>query len=307
MDNPAWPGSSAGAGMSGTTETRQAVVQAICFAKAPANGKGSTWYILQTDIGRCTGEIAWEPKAGERLKLAGAFKIYAGCEQFAFTSAMPDVPDDPHALLLYVCSLAHGVGKALQDQIWATHGEQWQSMIAQGKTEGIDGCGPQRLAAIRTALAATERDKECAQITGRLMLLGATEKLAAKAWAKWELQTLAIVEADPYALTELDNVGFVQVDQSVAVALGIVGTDERRMRAGVLYALKLANQQGDTLVLWPDLCSEACRCLGATPADVCAAVIAAFEAGLLVGYHDIEGITAAHQSRAAQTILEYLA
>jgi len=287
-------------------ETRHAVIEYVILEKPPAGGKGAPWYILQTDIGRCTGEMGWKPRPGERLKLTGRDKLYAGVLQFAFRTAIPDVPEDAHALLTYICSRTHGVGDALRDQIWEACGRDWQSAIAQGKTDGIEGLGAQRLAAIRATLAEVELDKECAQACGRLMALGATEKLASKAWRRWELQTIAIVEANPYNLTQLDNVGFVQVDQSVALAMGITGTDPRRMGAGVQYALRLRNEQGDTLVTWSDLQAEACKCLGASPADVCAAVVAAFDAGYMVGFADVEGIASAAQVSAAETIMAYM-
>lgn len=290
--------------MDDRNKTIAATIRRVIFAKPSNRPNEPAWYILATDQGKAVGCIAWEPQAGERVRLTGEWGTRGGDPQFQFAAAVPDVPADSYALLQYVCSRAHGVGDSLRVAIWDGLGESWLDKLAPA---AVDGLGHHKCAAIRDALYKARTESVRAEAIGRLLVLGASDLLACKAWAEWEIETVVTVERDPYILCQLDNVGFVQVDTSVAMALGITGTDPRRMRAGVLYAMRQSASQGNTLVGWDDLADEAQHCLrGATRADVAEAVKAAFSSGDLVPYPPpIAAIASRAAVRAAEGVLSY--
>ncbi len=275
-------------GMTTAEQAFHVVVRRVIYEKAAARGqKGGSWYVLATDQGRASGVMSWRPEPGERLKLTGKVGVYAGEKELKFASALPDVPQDEHALLTYVCGRAHGVGDSLRDAIWAAHGEKWRTAVSRRTLDGVEGLGPQRLASIAESMHAAETEGAKGAAIGRLLDLGASDNLAAKAWDEWELECVPRVERDPYCLTDLDNVGFVQVDQTVARALGITGTDPRRMAAGLAYSVKQTMSQGDTLLCWDVVAAEAARCLReATPQQIVTTCKELFEAGVLVAFPD---------------------
>lgn len=240
------------------TQTINIEVTRIFCSRPPTRPKESTWYLLNTDQGRAVGCIGWDVQPGERLRLTGDWVARNGQPQFSFNAAVPDVPVDRKALLQYVCSRAAGVGPALTTAIWDALGEEWPSRLG---VDAVEALGPKKYAAIRESLYKAQTEEQRAEAIGWLLALGATDNLATKAWNEHEIETVPRVERDPYILCELDQVGFVQVDTTVARALGIDVKDPRRMRAGMLYAFSQIVARGNTLVSWEDLRDETASCL----------------------------------------------
>lgn len=67
---------------------------------------------------------------------------------------------------------------------------------------------------------------------------------AAKIYSKFGDKAVKVVSANPYLLAnEIEGIGFKRAD-AIAQALGIEGTDLRRLTAGVLYALSHMTKEG---------------------------------------------------------------
>ena len=105
-----------------------------------------------------------------------------------------------------------------------------------------------------------QKSKEAAAVAA-LMGKGCTMNMACKAWSKWGVSTLGVVNADPFRLAELDGYSFRDVDLKVRANYGIGDDDKRRIRAGVLYSLRRLTDPGDTVVTWDALYRQACGVL----------------------------------------------
>ena len=218
---------------------------------------GDTWYILVTSAGTCKGRMPWRPKPGEQLVLQGEYSVYKGDREFSFSGAAIDVPTNPRDQLRYVCTRTPGLGPAAESLIWQHSGAHWHN-IEPGAVPRLNG---KLHAEFRLQIEAMLQKSHEASTVASLMGKGCTMNMACKAWSKWGLSTLGIVNADCFRLAELDGYSFRDVDLKVRAQYGIGDEDKRRIRAGVLYSLRRLTDAGDTVVTWEALYRQACGVL----------------------------------------------
>jgi len=248
---------------------------------------GEAWYILITDQGACKGKMLWRPADMETLTLDGEWAAYKGEREFKFTSARLNVPTNPREQLHYVCERTHGIGPAMEEEIWAKCGENWR-LIRDGEVQRMSGA---RLAEFYVQIEGLESKSEEARTISALMGKGATMNMAAAAWAKWGDKTLGVVNSNCYHLAELSNYGFRDVDAKVRVSYGIGDDDKRRIRAAVVYALRRLTDGGDTVVFWADLFRQAVGMLGGYDGLVSECTSELFDDGSLKAFKDSEGVS----------------
>lgn len=225
--------------------------------------KSGHWCILVTDAGTAKGECRWVPRPGEQLRLQGSWTTYQGQKEFKFTTALPDIPENPRAQLHYVCHCATGFGPALEQAIWDTYGEQWKH-IEPGEVKGVSDA---KYRAFVDAMCAMDKSQDYIELMTWMLSVGATQKMADAAWERWEGEAIAIVHDDPYKLAMLPNYGFKDADR-LRSHFGIEDNDDRRIRAAISYVILRAAQQGDTAVSWDNLVMEFKVLISTAPAMV---------------------------------------
>jgi exodeoxyribonuclease V alpha subunit len=238
--------------------TLNATVQRVAYPPpTTVTDGGEAWMILITSAGVCKGKMPWRPQIGEQLILQGEYSVYKGEREFAFSGASIDVPANPRDQLRYVCTRTPGLGPAAEALIWQHSGANWTN-IPPGAVPRLNG----KLHAefMLQIEAMTQKSQEAATVAA-LMGKGCTMNLACKAWSKWGVSTLGVVNADPFRLAELDGYSFRDVDLRVRAQYGISDDDKRRIRAGVLYSLRRLTDAGDTVVTWDALYRQACGVL----------------------------------------------
>jgi len=261
------------------------------------------WLMLKTQHGVCKGVASWQPKPGERIVLRGDWTVYNGERQFKFAAMLPDVPDDSRARLRYACEIAPGLGEGLADRIWTALGDGWEA-IQPGDVKGVTEA---RCMALREAVEYIAVNADKVRVAAAMMTIGATFLQAEKAWEKWGRETIGIVEADCYRLTELPRVGFRDVDSRIRQHYGIGDTDPRRIAAGIRYAIGLCLADGSTVCGWPDLRTQAVQLLGVSREAICGAVREMLVGGALVGWKASGMIAEARAAEAEKTIWRYVA
>jgi hypothetical protein len=204
------------------------------------------WYVLDTDRGKCTGEIGWEVKEGDILILSGDWTAWQGMKQFKFKSAMPDLPTDPKHQLHYCCKRANGIGPKLEQDIWERLGEHWMNI----KSGDVPKMTDKKLQNFKMSIEALEAETEKVNLIAFLMGKGATLNLATAAWGKWSKNALGIINANCYRLSDLPNYGFGDVDKGIRMQFGITNDDPRRIKAAILYCMKLLTKSGSTAIDW---------------------------------------------------------
>lgn len=258
------------------------------------------WLILVTDIGTCKGRMGWEPKPNERLILEGDWQVYQGKKEFKFSYAMPDIPLDSRAQLSYICQITTGIGDALEVRIWDELGEDWPK-IEDGDVKGMSG---KKLAAFRQSMEDMERNQIQVNTLSFLMSKGCTLTLANKAWEEWEQETIGIVQSNCFRLTDLDRCGFCHIDDGIRQAFGINDSDPRRIKAGILYALKQIENDGSTVALWERLHAESAQLLKLKKDLIFEAAAAMIKDGTIIGFRETKMVAAARDYLNEKLIYE---
>lgn len=191
---------------------------------------------------------------GDSLKLIGqnvTHKDYG--EQFKVESFEKIMPKTLDGLINYLGSgLIKGLGPATAKRIVKKFGDTTMLVM---KTE------PHRLAEVKgiTEERAIEICEEFTQkwelweIVSFLELYGIGANNAQKVYKELGPDSIKIIENNPYVLVDIVyNVDFKQIDQ-MALKLGISNNFNKRIEAGIKYALVTASTNGNTCVIKENL------------------------------------------------------
>jgi len=262
----------------------------------------TNWYILITNHGCCKGRMSWRPQDGESLILDGEYTTYKGSREFSFKTARLDMPTSPRDQLHYVCARTKGLGAAAESMIWELSGERWKD-VQPGDVPRLSGRVYENF---RLQMESLESKSEEARVVATLMGKGATMNLACKAWATWEDETLGVVASDPYRLAELEEYGFRDIDGDIRRGYGIGDSDERRIKAAVVYSLRRLTTRGDTVAIWEELYRQAIGLLGGYESEITECTRAMFHDGTLKAFKDMGGVALAADFRAENDIWDFV-
>ena len=264
----------------------------------PPPSKESDFKILLTDMGKCKGEMSWTPREGEQLKMVGEWEIYRGERQFKFKTTMPNVPEDPHAMLIYVCERVKGVGPKMAEAIWEKFGEEWDD-ATESSVPRLTGA---KYDAFDEARNAVTREKEKSQAIAYILSKGGTVVMANTAWDEWMKDTIPVVESDCYSLTKLPRYGFQNVDLAIRHHFGIEDLDPRRVRAAIEYAMRQALRDGSTITTWDILRDETARLIGAHYQIIADQTKVMLDTGILAGFPQVQMLCLSEDYKNESTI-----
>lgn len=283
--------------------TLSVIVNRVAYPPPTATTDGGeSWYILLTSHGTCKGRMAWRPSESEALVLDGEWAVYKGEREFSFKQARLDVPTDPRDQLHYVCTRTKGLGPAAEELIWSHAGPAWQG-ITENAVPRLSG---RVYAEFRLQIESLASKSEESRVVAALMGKGATMTMACKAWAMWEAETLGVINADPYRLSELEGYSFRDVDREIRRAYGIGDDDRRRIRAAVIYALRRLTDPGDTVAQWEALYAQAIGMLGGYADLISECTAELFADGTLKAFPQSKGVSLASDWNAETAIWEWV-
>jgi exodeoxyribonuclease V alpha subunit len=204
---------------------------------------------------------------GEQLVCIGAFSEHARhgwrFEVETFHSTLPQSAD---GVALWLMTRVSGIGRTFARAIVDHFG-------AENVFDALDR-DPERLREVRTkagraisrksverAIAAwrdvaTIREVETFLFTHRI-----SAGLAARLVRQYGDDVVALLQQDPYRLTELPRIGFKIADR-IARSLGVELDDPQRLRAGLRFVLEQAESDGNTFLTFGELSQNAARLLG---------------------------------------------
>jgi exodeoxyribonuclease V alpha subunit len=211
-----------------------------------------------------TGALA-DVQPGEVIDVRGAFRRHAKHGwQFAAEGVRVREPVGEDALLAYLGSVKH-VGQGGAGWLLERHGPEVLSIIDAdpgGRLREVPGIGPRRI------VAAVESWREQGGLRALRLFLdshGVPAAVAARVYRAFGAGAVEELQADPYALTQLEGIGFATAD-ALAQALGVPPDHPGRLDAGVMHALALAEDDGHCHLPRAELADRARRLLG-TDAD----------------------------------------
>ena len=200
---------------------------------------------------------------GQELILWGEYVNNAKYgKQFKANSYEVVPPNSPSKIKQFIGSgLIEGVGPVTAERIVKLFGADTLRIMEEE---------PQRLSAVKgiSAGKATAIGEKYAQIKDMqaaivfLQGFDITLNMAVKIYKHYGVGTVKVVQTNPYSLIEkIDGVGFLTADK-IAAELGHDYAGTFRVRAGVVYVLRLASDQdGHTFLPKSKLIKEVCKLL----------------------------------------------
>lgn len=198
----------------------------------PVTAAGTLFSVTPGDFLELDGEFVIHPRFGMQFKVSGA-----SVRQ----------PHTVYGIVRFLGSgLIDGVGEKLAARIVEKFGVCAIDIIesAPHRLAEVKGISPKKAVKIAESFDVIKAQREAIIF---LAGYGITVGLALKLYEVYGANTVSTVRQNPYVLVEdVTGVGFLTADK-IAQAIGIDMLGEYRMRAGLLYALKLAcEKEGNT-------------------------------------------------------------
>jgi exodeoxyribonuclease V alpha subunit len=182
---------------------------------------------------------------GESLRLSGRWASHPQYgRQFQVDTYTTVLPATIQGIRRYLGSgLIKGIGPKMAERIVDHFGEDTLRLIEEepGRLVEVPGLGPKRTAMITAAWAEQRAIKE---VMVFLQGVGVSTSLAVRIYKTYRDDAIDVVRREPYRLAaDVWGIGFKTADQ-LARSLGIPHDSPQRVKAGLLFALSLATEDG---------------------------------------------------------------
>jgi len=220
----------------------------------PENGFIIGTFLTENTIRPVTVKgIVYNNVVHETLNLKGNWenhKIYG--RQFSFREFMPVAPKSEEGMIRYLSSeIFKGIGKKTAQRIVNKFGNDTFKIIDSSpellsKIKGVNRKQQKSL------LNSWEEQRGLRDVMTFLRGVGISHSFAQKIYAKHGMNSIPLIKANPYLLTDISGIGFLTAD-GIAHNLGFDKNSPHRATAGLLYMLEQQVLNGHTCYPLPDL------------------------------------------------------
>src|ERR1700758_3065962 len=199
---------------------------------------------------------------GEFLRLRGRWSSHPRYgRQFEVHSYATVLPATAAGIQKYLGSgLIKGIGPVMAERMVAHFGVDIMYIIEDqpARLIEVDGLGPKRTAMITAAWAEQKAIKE---VMVFLQGVGVSTSLAVRIYKKYRDDAISVVRDEPYRLAaDVWGIGFKTAD-TIAAAVGIARDSPERIKAGLVYTLSEAADEGHCYLPAPNLVGDAAKIL----------------------------------------------
>ena len=195
-------------------------------------------FIEKGDSLKITGNFVERPEYGRQLKIETFEKL---------------MPEDLDSIENYLANgKFKGIGPATAKRMVNTFGKDVINIIKfePEKLSCIKGITEEKAIEISQSF---NENWEVWQIVSYLEKFGIGPQSAEEIYKKLGPNTITTIEENPYILIDLTvRVNFAQIDQ-IAIKMGMDLENDKRIRSGIKYALKLSTNNGHCAVLYENL------------------------------------------------------
>ena len=220
----------------------------------PENGFIIGTFLTENTIRPVTVKgIVYNNVVHETLNLKGNWenhKIYG--RQFSFREFMPVAPTSEEGMIRYLSSeIFKGIGKKTAQRIVNKFGNDTFKIIDSSpellsKIKGVNRKQQKSL------LNSWEEQRGLRDVMTFLRGVGISHGFAQRIYAKHGMNSIPLIKANPYLLTDISGIGFLTAD-GIAHNLGFDKNSPHRAAAGLLYMLEQQVLNGHTCYPLPDL------------------------------------------------------
>ena len=195
-------------------------------------------FIEKNDNLKITGNFVEHPEYGRQLKIETFEKV---------------MPEDLESIENYLANgKFKGIGPVTAKKMVNTFGKDVINIIKfePEKLSCIKGITKEKAIEISQSF---KENWEVWQIVSYLEKFGIGPQSAEGIYRKLGPNTITAIEENPYILIDLTiKVNFAQIDQ-IAIKMGMDFENDKRIRSGIKYALKLSTNNGHCAVLYENL------------------------------------------------------
>ncbi|MGB8467660.1 MAG: ATP-dependent RecD-like DNA helicase [Candidatus Babeliales bacterium] len=207
-------------------------------------------------------------QAGEQVTVQGSWVMHPKFgKQFQATTCVAQLPTTVVGIEKYLGSgLIKGIGKAFAKKIVARFGANTLTIIEQEpeRLATIEGIGTKRIDQIKHAW---HQQKAVSAIMIFLQEKDISPVFATKIYKQYGQNAIALLQENPYRLAEdIWGVGFKTAD-TIAHKIGIAKNSIQRVKAGLLFVLSQATNQGHLYLTVDQLKEQAITLLELAGAD----------------------------------------
>ena len=213
----------------------------------PENGFLIGTFLIENSIRPITVKgIVFNTHEHESLRLKGFWenhKIYG--RQFSIREFMPVEPTSTEGMVRYLSSeIFKGVGEKTAKRIVNKFGKDTFKIIDNSPKllSKVKGVGRKQQ---KSLLAAWDDQRGLRDVMTFLRGVGISHAYAQRIFAKNGLNSIPLIKANPYQLTDIPGIGFITAD-GIARNLGFDKNSPHRAAAGLLYMLDQQAQNGHT-------------------------------------------------------------
>ncbi len=228
---------------------------------------------------------------GERLLLSGKWEMKEGWGfRFVVDSFTVAEPDSLESLKKYLASdLIEGIGPKFAARLVSHFGENLLEIIREHPERllEVEGIGKKKAESICKAITAEDREAQIIrELSIRLLGEGIGPAKVRKIYSKYKGAALDILSRDPFRLAdEMEGIGF-QIADKIAKKMNTPKDSPSRIRAGVLYTLKKATEDGHCFVPSYALADNASSLLGLDRAPIAKSIEVLALSGKLIADQD---------------------
>ncbi len=213
----------------------------------PENGFLIGTFITENSIRPITVKgIVFNTHEHETLRLKGSWenhKTYG--RQFSIREFMPVEPTSEEGIIRYLSSeVFKGIGKITAERIVKKFGKDTFKIIDSSPKllSKVKGVGRKQQ---KSLLDAWDAQRGLRDVMTFLRGVGISHAYAQRIFAKNGLNSIPLIKANPYQLTDIPGIGFLTAD-GIARNLGFDNNSPHRADAGLLYMLEQQALNGHT-------------------------------------------------------------
>ena len=213
----------------------------------PENGFLIGTFLTENSIRPITVKgIVFNTHEHETLRLKGCWenhKVYG--RQFSILEFMPVEPTSEEGMVRYLSSeVFKGIGKKTAERIVKKFGKDTFKIIDSSPKllSKVKGVGKKQQ---KSLLEAWDDQRGLRDVMTFLRGVGISHAYAQRIFAKNGLNSIPLIKANPYQLTDIPGIGFLTAD-GIARNLGFDNNSPHRADAGLLYMLEQQALNGHT-------------------------------------------------------------
>ncbi len=184
---------------------------------------------------------------GQEVEVWGVFEKgkYEDSVQFTANAIQECIPTKPKAIEIFLGSgKIYGIGPKTAKKIVNKFGSETISILDTEieRLLDVEGVSVKKLETIKSSWSDWRGVYE---IVATMRMYGVGDVAGVKIFNHFKEKSIYVIKNDPYALTEVPNIGFKTADR-IAQSIGISPLDEKRIEKCILYTLEEISEKGHT-------------------------------------------------------------